>query len=80
MANFILFGTEGCHLCEDAERLLSGIDLVFEKQDILHDGQWMQRYALSIPVLVHQPSGSELAWPFSVESLNEFILQISVSP
>ena len=79
MTDFVLFGTEGCHLCEQAEQLLLSADLVFQKQDIVFDEQWLQRYAIRIPVLLHCVSGLELAWPFSVEQLHEFKMQISIN-
>lgn len=72
MADFVLFGTEACHLCEEAEQLLLQAGLVFEKQDIMADEQAMQRYAIRIPVLLHQPSGLELGWPFEAQQLRDF--------
>lgn len=73
MADFILFGTEGCHLCEEAESLLLQVGLVFDKQDIVVDEVLMQRYGVRIPVLLHQGSGLELGWPFSVQAVEQFI-------
>ena len=73
MANFTLFGTEACHLCEEAESLLLQAGLSFAKQDIINDEQSQQLYALRIPVVLHHPSGLELAWPFSVEQILAFI-------
>ena len=37
MADFILYGTEGCHLCEDAEQLMMATGIAFETRDIIHD-------------------------------------------
>ncbi|OAI17293.1 glutaredoxin [Methylomonas lenta] len=76
MSNFVLFGTEGCHLCEDAEHLLLQAGLNFEIQDIINNDKAMQRYAIRIPVLVHTPSELELSWPFNAEQLQDFISQL----
>lgn len=73
MADFILFGTAGCHLCEEAEQLLAQAGLTFDKQDILADEQFLQRYGVRIPVVLHSSSGWELDWPFSVEMAREFV-------
>lgn len=75
---YILYGTEGCHLCEDAEQLLLRAGLSFDKQDIMADEQWQQRYAIRIPVLLHLPSGLELGWPFDTERVQDFLVQIGV--
>ncbi|MGY6274114.1 glutaredoxin family protein [Methylomonas sp. MgM2] len=79
MADFILFGTEGCHLCDEAEVPLSQTGLPYEKQDIAGDEQLLLRYAVRIPVLLHKSSRMELGWPFSIEQLMHFVAQ-STSP
>ncbi len=76
MADFILFGTEACHLCEEAEALLLQAGLRFEKQDIICDEQAQQRYAIRIPVLLHCASELELGWPFDAEQLRCFVAQV----
>ena len=75
MADFVLFGTEACHLCEEAEQLIHNASLSFEKHDIIDDAQLQRRYAVRIPVLSHTDSGRELGWPFSAEQLREFVSQ-----
>ncbi len=74
--SLILFGTEGCHLCEDAEALLMQVfpsDRVFTKQDIAGQDEWEARYAILIPVLLDTESGQELRWPFDAEQIQHFI-------
>jgi hypothetical protein len=74
--SLILFGTEGCHLCEDAEALLHRVlpaDLTFSKQDIIGHAEWEDRYAILIPVLLDTESGQELRWPFDAEKIQHFI-------
>ena len=75
MADFILYGTAGCHLCEEAEELVLQVGLVFDKQDIMADEDATQRYAVRIPVLLRQSSGLELGWPFEAQRLRDFAEQ-----
>lgn len=73
MSDYLLYGTEGCHLCEDAEQLLVDAGLAFSKQDIIEDPQWLQNYGLLIPVLFHSASQQQLNWPFDRQALQDFI-------
>jgi glutaredoxin len=74
-----LYGTSGCHLCEEAEALLGeahhpqgeSIDLV--SVDIADHDEWMARYGMRIPVLRHTNSGRELDWPFGPSELRHFL-------
>ncbi|QEY58689.1 glutaredoxin family protein [Pseudomonas sp. C27(2019)] len=62
-----LFGTLGCHLCEEAEAVLQPFvaqGLVVELLDIVDSEEWLQRYALTIPVLRRVDTGQEIRWPF----------------
>jgi hypothetical protein len=62
-----LFGTLGCHLCEEAEAVLQPFvaqGLVVELLDIADSEEWLQRYALTIPVLRRVDNGQEISWPF----------------
>lgn len=72
MADLILFGTEGCHLCEQAEALVAQALLTAAKRDIMDDEAWQLRYGIRIPVLLNPADGRELSWPFSVEQLRRF--------
>ncbi len=75
MSDYFLFGTAGCHLCEQAEQLIehSEAALAYHKQDIVEKNDWMEQYATRIPVLYHIPSREELGWPFDQTSLQQFI-------
>ncbi|MCK9606884.1 MAG: glutaredoxin family protein [Methylomonas sp.] len=73
MSDLVLFGTEGCHLCEEAENLVDCAELKVEKRDIMDDESWQQRYGIRIPVLRNQANGHELNWPFSIEQLQLFV-------
>lgn len=69
MADFILYGTEGCHLCEEAEQIVHLVGLRFDIRDIIEDENLQQRYGLKIPVLAHPGRGLELHWPFGPEQV-----------
>jgi len=73
--SFVLFGTSGCHLCEEAEKLIatSFHKINLEMIDIAEQEQWYEKYAIKIPVLYHSESGRELCWPFSEIDVHEFI-------
>lgn len=79
MAHLILYGTAGCHLCEEAEALLArevsaaGYAAPIDKQDIATCPELMERYGLSIPVLRDNDSGRELNWPFDAEDLRQIL-------
>lgn len=73
MADFLLFGTEGCHLCEEAERLLAKAGIAFQAKDIIDNEEWQQEYGLLIPVLWHAGSQRQLNWPFDQQRLREFV-------
>ena len=75
MADLILFGTAGCHLCEDAEELLVEAGIGFERAEIMDRPEWQERYGLKIPVLLHAESGRELNWPFENRQLLVFLLR-----
>jgi hypothetical protein len=68
--NYMLLGTAGCHLCEQAEELIRtcGVDsgkITIELIDIAEHSQWQQDFATLIPVLLVPDSLQFLAWPFS---------------
>ncbi|MEX2131309.1 MAG: glutaredoxin family protein [Pseudohongiellaceae bacterium] len=72
----ILYTTAGCHLCEQAEQLLSLLSsqraLVVDAVDISTDEALVRQYGIRIPVLL-RPDGAELSWPFDIESLEVFL-------
>ncbi|QKS82161.1 glutaredoxin family protein [Pseudomonas bijieensis] len=71
-----LFGTLGCHLCEVAERVLMPFvehGLLVELVDISEREDWVDDYALRIPVLRRLDTGAELEWPFEAEQIVTFL-------
>jgi len=79
-----LFGTSGCHLCEQAERMVGEClarqtDYVFEAIDIADSDHWQMYYALRIPVLRHPDSQQELSWPFDQAQVELLINEITMT-
>lgn len=76
MTAAILYGTLGCHLCEEAALLLRPLvedgRLSVSEVDIADDEQLLERYGVRIPVLRLQ-SGRELGWPFDHSAVLELL-------
>jgi hypothetical protein len=83
MMRLVLFGTAGCHLCEQAvliiDACLSGKSdqLVVDLIDIAEQEQWQEKYAVRIPVLYHPETQNELGWPFDQANVEKFINGLS---
>lgn len=78
MIKLIFFGTSGCHLCEEAELILTGFNQIeLELIDIAEQPQWQEKYAIRIPVLFHDKTERELGWPFNSASVEQFIKELS---
>jgi hypothetical protein len=78
----LLFGTSGCHLCEQAREIIQDClsdryDKWIETIDIAEFEQWQAQYAIRIPVLYHPESQKELGWPFDQTQVKEFIIGLS---
>lgn len=86
---FILFGTAACHLCEQAEEILA---IYRQQHGITAQGSishidiaepsgygWQARYATRIPVLYHPKSQQELAWPFDLAAVTNFIQSLNMT-
>ncbi|MAD45205.1 MAG: thioredoxin family protein [Oceanospirillaceae bacterium] len=83
--SLVLLGTEGCHLCEEAQALILRLDGkipwdVF-LQDIGESEQMVERYGERIPVLRYEAPAdgqdAELDWPFDEQDVLEFVHNIS---
>lgn len=72
-ANYILFHTDVCHLCELAADLLQHSAVEYRKQDICDDALLAEQYGTRIPVLKQIDTDKELNWPFDIEILKEFL-------
>lgn len=66
--HLLLYGTEGCHLCEDAARMvhdaLSEYEITVQEVDIVDDNALLNRYGQRIPVIKRVGGLEEVCWPF----------------
>lgn len=67
-----LYGTAGCHLCEEAEIVLAALGLGPEGVDIAGDDVLLAQYGTRIPVL-RDGAGRELGWPFDATAVRRFL-------
>jgi hypothetical protein len=72
---FNLYGTLGCHLCDDALALcmavMSADDI--EVVDIIDDEKLLELYRISIPVLECLSSQKKIFWPFEQKQILELL-------
>ena len=77
-SSYILYSSEGCHLCEDALALCTAtisnevlviVDIVAD----VDDEKLVELYGVHIPVLKQVASNKVLFWPFSSEDVIKFI-------
>jgi hypothetical protein len=74
----MLFGTSGCHLCEQAELIVNAcVPDDVEHVDIAEQEQWQELYAIRIPVLYDPKTKQELGWPFDLAQVEEFIGRVA---
>lgn len=75
MARFVLYHTDGCHLCEQAYSLalqtLSASDI--EQVDIMSNEALMQSYQTSIPVFERKSDHVQLSWPFELSQIQQLV-------
>ena len=76
MANWVLYHTDGCHLCEQAECLITPLlaDESLQLVDIMSDEALILEYQTSIPVLKSE-QGQQLFWPFTAQDVRQFLTQ-----
>lgn len=71
-----LYGTKGCHLCDEAEVVLSQAQMAVAFQwqyiDIALDDNLVKKYGIRIPVL-EKETGQALNWPFSLLDVVELV-------
>ena len=73
MKELKFYTTQGCHLCEHAEEILAVLRkrymFALEVIDIAVEAELVERYGLSIPVLLNAATGEELYWPFNADKI-----------
>jgi hypothetical protein len=82
MIRLLLFGTSGCHLCEQAEEIINdslpnSFGVRIETIDIAEQEQLQNQYAIRIPVLYHPETEKDLGWPFDQTHIKEFINELT---
>ncbi len=75
----LLFGTEGCHLCDEAQALLNKNNIVAENIDISEHEVWQTRFATLIPVLYDVETQCYLNWRFDSPALLSFIKSLKMT-
>ena len=75
MSQLILYYTEFCHLCDEAEVLLhdAGFGERYTKVEIENNPSLLMLYEIHIPVLKRTDNEKELFWPFSMQEFAEFM-------
>ncbi len=69
----ILYGTQACHLCEEAGAMLAGLGIEAAHCDIIDDDGLVELYGVRIPVLKRLDTGAELGWPFDAAAIARFL-------
>jgi len=72
---FNLYGTEGCHLCEDALAMCEQVmpEANINVVDIINDEKLVELYRISIPVLERLSDQAKLFWPFEQKQILELL-------
>jgi hypothetical protein len=72
---YILYSSEGCHLCEQAFVLCQQANIAQQVRlvDIVEDDKLVDLYGTSIPVLENIETGEKLFWPFMLNQLEQII-------
>lgn len=74
---YAFYTTLGCHLCEEAARVLQEIlpvdGVTVQEIDIAHSEALMAQYGHCIPVLKRHADGHELHWPFTIGDVHTFL-------
>ena len=74
---WLLYGTKGCHLCDNAENLLMQaqcvLPMTWQYIDIALDENLVTQYGSKIPVLLSL-TGQQLDWPFSLLDIQKIMV------
>lgn len=71
--SLILYGSVGCHLCEQAKAIVETAGASAENVDIIDDDVLYERYGMRIPVMIRTDTGAELGWPFNTMAVLRFL-------
>jgi len=74
MAQWVLYATDGCHLCEEAQRVIhKTLGMMVTEVDVAENEQLMARYGTRIPVLRRTDTGIEIGWPFDSQAIRRLM-------
>lgn len=74
MEPLILYATAGCHLCDEAQRVIcAALGGRAPEVDIADRQELVERYGARIPVLCRTDTGAELGWPFGVAEVRQWL-------
>ena len=68
-----LYGTTGCHLCDEAKAVLQRVGVRAGHIDIADNDGLLEKYGMRIPVLRRVDCGAELGWPFDAAAVTRFL-------
>ena len=69
----VLYGTEFCHLCDEAKAILRETGIEADYVDIADYDELLETYGIRIPVLKRTDNGAELGWPFDAVIVSRFL-------
>jgi hypothetical protein len=74
-SSYIIYSTEGCHLCDLAQDVIAQLDLLAqcEVTDIAESADLVEEFGIRIPVVQAKATQACLDWPFDAEQLAHFI-------
>ena len=74
MSSIILYGTLGCHLCDEARVVVArALGRLAREVDIADDARLLETYGMRIPVLKREDTGEEIGWPFGSEEVRVLV-------
>ncbi|WP_143872435.1 glutaredoxin family protein [Catenovulum sediminis] len=75
MSELLLYGTEGCHLCEYAEKVIQNVGLAEHVRhlDIAEDPALVAQFGTLIPVILDSSNNEFLSWPFDEQQLIKWL-------
>jgi hypothetical protein len=68
-----LYGTQFCHLCDEAKAILQLAGVEFAYIDIACNNDLLVRYGIRIPVVQKVGVATELAWPFDRQTFEQWL-------
>ena len=70
-----LYSTSACHLCEEAELLLTQSSVKWQTIEITDHEELLELYSHKIPVIYDSHNKKELCWPFNMADIQAFMNQ-----